>query len=530
MQTIHIAVSLSVFAMATIIYLLTKFLNKCNTDDEEEEEEEVRQVTSIQEKEYTPPPHNLMFDKKTNPILRYVIPVMVVLTMLIFVISNLAKGAIIGLGLTVPSGKMYGPVHFFEFTLIKTLNQLWDLKIYLLFFIIFIFSLIWPYVKLFLMLVAWVVPKSHLKLKQREDLLFWLDALGKLSLVDIFALVVFMVAFKFDIPLSGSHVATYIDPEFGFHCFLYATVLSLIIGHTATFVHRQSIRPKFEGTTTIKASIRTHKFHGRTDDSYMKLSTFFQALLVFFLIIDLVLLSMGIFQKVFVVVIGGLPGVLIGYPGNHKMESVWTFGLGIPLAVTGDPTISVRIIQVVFFFFAVIMPYACVLVVSVMYLVPMSVQAQQRIYSLAEICNAWSAIEVFLLASLVSVLQIPKLVHGIRQKHCLPLEKLLKKFHFQELVGTTKCIDIHTRMESEGAILYVGVGIHILLMHFFIKLSHRALHDRIEREGTFKRKNNSSGLETEKDSQKFFVCFTKTCLGRFLFKDYTPSEEDTPSP
>jgi len=52
------------------------------------------------------------------------------------------------------------------------------------------------------MLFAWTAPTSRLSVRKREQLLMWLDALGKYSLVDTYVLVLMMVAFRFHVVLD----------------------------------------------------------------------------------------------------------------------------------------------------------------------------------------------------------------------------------------------------------------------------------------------------------------------------------------
>ena len=269
---------ISVYFCANIIFLSIQF---CKKRSEDEPPREIYDEPSPSQRELrkTTFPKNLMFAPKTKPSIRYLIPALIFCTIFLFLVSITAPGAVLSVGATAPPHQVFGPFTILNFTLILTLEKMWNNGLYTLFFIIFIFSLIWPYVKLILMLVAWTVPERWFSLEQREELLFWLDALGKFSLVDIFALVVFMAVFRFHFPVMSVNVATYIIPEFGFNCFLYATVSSLIIGHAATYVNRLNIRPTIKSYSKQKYSIRTHLFQGNTEGSYKKLSKLFQVAL-----------------------------------------------------------------------------------------------------------------------------------------------------------------------------------------------------------------------------------------------------------
>ena len=517
---------ISVYFCANVIFLSIQFCKKRN---EESPPREIYHEPSPSQREArkTTFPKNLMFAPKTKPFVRYLIPALIFCTIFLFLVSTTAKGADLCLGVRVPPNKLFGPYSVMQFTLIHTLEKMWNNGLYTLFFVILVFSLIWPYVKLVLMLVAWTVPERVFSLEQREELLFWLDALGKFSLVDIFALVVFMAVFRFHFPVGSIKIATYIIPMFGFNCFLYATVASLIIGHAATYINRINIRPTITSYSNYKCSIRTHLFEGSSEGSYKKLSKLFQVVLGFCIALDLVLLGLGMFRSIYVFHLGGLPGKFLGFPANRKEVSVWGFGLAITRAVSNPNGIGVRLIQAIFLFFAVIMPFAVVIVSAILFFVPLGIKAQERVFALAEICNAWSSIEVFLLASLLCTLQIPKLIHSIRQKNCGAIENLFKKFDFKDIFGTDKCIDIRAHMKADAITLYIAVGVHIFLMYIFLKLSHRVLHDRIEREFQSEESNRSNKeVKTKHDSKQFFQRFSNSCLGKVFFVEYTPPVEE----
>ena len=63
------------------------------------------------------------------------------------------------------------------------------------------------------------------------------DALGKWSLIDAFVMVLFRVAFRFQLTTRDDDAWATVDvrvaPRWGFHAFVLATVVSLGVGHVA---------------------------------------------------------------------------------------------------------------------------------------------------------------------------------------------------------------------------------------------------------------------------------------------------------
>jgi hypothetical protein len=103
--------------------------------------------------------------------------------------------------------------------------------------LIWIFTGIWPYVKLVLSLFAWVTPTKYLSVKSRGVLLLWIDALAKLSVVDIFTLIlgvavllVFIGGPDKSLKSDGVYYAfkAIVVPQAGFYCIIIAQRMSRV--------------------------------------------------------------------------------------------------------------------------------------------------------------------------------------------------------------------------------------------------------------------------------------------------------------
>ena len=181
-----------------------------------------------------------------------------------------ASGAATG-GFSYPDVPLMLPP-LFDFTLANSVKDMWRAKVYPLSVLIAVFSGGWPYLKLALMLAAWVAPPRAMPVPRRGRLLGALDALGKWSLIDAFVMTLFMVAFRFHIEtpptpvvdpwsseaseasaggsaVGGSEASAMamasldvtVEPKWGFYSFLLATVLSLVLGHVTLGWHRAAL-------------------------------------------------------------------------------------------------------------------------------------------------------------------------------------------------------------------------------------------------------------------------------------------------
>lgn len=103
--------------------------------------------------------------------------------------------------------------------------------------LIWIFMGVWPYVKLLLSLFAWIAPTTWIGVKRRGVVLIWIDALAKLSVVDIFTvligvavLLVYIGGPDESITSDGVYYAlkAVVIPKAGCYCILIAQRLSRV--------------------------------------------------------------------------------------------------------------------------------------------------------------------------------------------------------------------------------------------------------------------------------------------------------------
>ena len=92
----------------------------------------------------------------------------------------------------------------FDFSLVNSVRDMWLAGSEVLSTLVAVFSGVWPYMKLILMLIAFFLPTSILSHKRREKILIVLDATGKFSFLDTYVMMMMIVAFHFhvELPLS----------------------------------------------------------------------------------------------------------------------------------------------------------------------------------------------------------------------------------------------------------------------------------------------------------------------------------------
>jgi len=115
------------------------------------------------------------------------------------------------------------------FTGIVNLAQEGD---WLLAFIIFFFSIVFPVAKLTALWVIWAI---RLEEKSRASLLHWLALLGKWSMLDVFVVAIMVVAAKL-------RTLTTVQPQIGVYVFGASIIVSMITTQYIEQLARRSLR------------------------------------------------------------------------------------------------------------------------------------------------------------------------------------------------------------------------------------------------------------------------------------------------
>lgn len=412
---------------------------------------------------------SLAFHPRIRPGFRWGLPLLMLSTMLLFLSSNSGVGAVVKIYITANGRPATEIPPVFGFSLIGSIKDMFDGKVYALGLLIICFSGIWPYMKPMLMMVCWFRPPAYLSISKRQGLLNFLDAFGKWSLVDTFVMVMFMVAFKFDLAApTGSGVLNDILREsgdngqfqvqvealYGFYSFLIATFMSLICGHVTTACHRYAHKIGEFGVQGDVAQKRRLCYvlpsssavdvHGPT----VAIS------------VSLLLVLCGTFLQTFNFNFLGLAGYALG-EDQHRPFSVFSLGMQLPAASEDPNSFWIRALQGVFFLFAIIVVVAYHVILIVLWAAPMTTRMQKQFFLTAQVLNAWSGLDVFCVTILAGVLEIRQFANFIVGDKCDGIDALLAKSPLAHQMpgGVTTCFDVDSTLRAGFIVLAVAVVI-----------------------------------------------------------------------
>ena len=124
---------------------------------------------------------------------RFGIPICIIMNFALFLASDLGSGVSADIQFS-DNGEVLTYETIITISIFSSVRELWKTKSYALAVLITVTSICWPYFKLILAFYSWVTPWKNAR--TREKLIEWVDALGKWSFVDIFVLIITMVAFQ----------------------------------------------------------------------------------------------------------------------------------------------------------------------------------------------------------------------------------------------------------------------------------------------------------------------------------------------
>jgi len=499
-------------------------------DSNQDEINEVMEVESpLRQKAIVSSSSSLMYHPSIHNILRYVFPIVLSLTIILLLTSNLSTGASVDLQVTKVNGQsLIQSINIYEFSLSSTLGEMWRAGVYMLMLLIWLCSGVWPYVKLILMIICWVTSTKTLPPIKREKILYLLDCLGKFSLVDAYVLVLMMVAFRYNLEVAGvGAVDVYVAPKYGFYSFLFVTIVSLFSGHAMLFLHRRSTLPSIPVDSGRYESLSKHVYDDKRGRGLLKMRKCFRRTVIFAFIFTFMLILIGANLHSFRFSFDGVAGVVLG-ESRHREFSLVSIGESISQSVQNE-SFGIHWIKMTYFFFALVMPLVCLTLLFTLFIIPMRLKRQQQIFILAEIANAWSAIEVFVIAVLASLVEIGPFSASMVEQHCILFDQLLSGFTGSGGDKLHHCFRVKSSIDGSVAVLVIAVILNSLLVSTLHRLCHHAIWERIERED----RPNSSPDEsrTVKDcvlAHTFVSNVRMTKLGFIMFEEITfgPLESD----
>lgn len=218
---------------------------------QEEEEHRVSRIPTKGDGSGTGQGHRSLMKNRNLPCwVRYYVPIVLTVNVLFFVMGHIYTAASVDIVLKL-FGKEVRIDGIVTMSLGNTLKDMLNAKNppWPLIILLGGMSGVWPYTKLTMIYSCWMLPPSKLRPKKRGQLLMTLDALGKWSLIDLYVMLFFMLAFRVNVTNPDLAV---LPPElweadlkltavWGLFAFTIAVISSLVVNNLAIHYHRNAL-------------------------------------------------------------------------------------------------------------------------------------------------------------------------------------------------------------------------------------------------------------------------------------------------
>lgn len=436
-------------------------------------------TTPLVSQENTPA---LVVHSGISPLIRYGIVILICGNIGMFLFSNTNVGASVYILMTVAGQETRLP-SMFQFSLANSVHDMWVAGVYPLSIMIALFSGAWPYAKLLLMMMCWLAPTRFLRESTRESVLMFVDKLGKWSLLDGFIMVLMLVAFRFHMAVPGmtnTMMDVFVESDVGIHTFVGATMMSLAITHLCLYFHREVTAGHKVLLLDLpeKESLRNHHLEvcGRRAH-WTVLGRFSIPILIILAATNLV---SGAYIQSFNFVFKGAAGMALDLLGSSSSQGYSLLNLGekMPNSSADPMDVGIRFLQATYYTFAIAMPMLLLLSLFIIWFVPLTLRAQHRLYVAIEVFNAWSALDVFVLAIIASLLELQQFAQFIIGDKCDSINPLLAKYFDKALDGDDKCFDVIATLSEGCWVLFAAALVMNVCSLIVMNSCHGALMER----------------------------------------------------
>jgi hypothetical protein len=176
--------------------------------------------------------------------------------------------------------------------------------------------------------------------------------------------------------------------------------------------------------------------------------------------------------------IEGLAGLVLGDKAKRRY-SLMSLGEAIPGSSKDER--GALSLEVVYFFFGFALPLLQLVLLTVLWVVPLSLKLQQRLYVACEVSTSWAALDVFAVGVVAALLEISKFAQFMVGHRCDPLNKFLGKHLDRALGGDDKCFDVSTELTRGAWVLLPAAFVSGVVGVVLLRKAKAKLDERVER-------------------------------------------------
>ena len=187
---------------------------------------------------------SMVFSEELPLLIRIIVPIVLLGNISLFLSGHLSKGGEVRIYLQLAGDEIIVD-DFYSFSIAQSGIELWNAGAKELAILLLLFSGAWPYTKQLVTLGLWFLPPNVVSLSRRGSILYWLDALAKWSMIDVFVMIITLAAFRVTIESPTAvlddiyQVDLLVVPVWGLYANMLAQLLSQVTSHIIIGYHRK---------------------------------------------------------------------------------------------------------------------------------------------------------------------------------------------------------------------------------------------------------------------------------------------------
>jgi hypothetical protein len=195
-----------------------------------------------------------------------------------------------------------------------------------------------------------------------------------------------------------------------------------------------------------------------------------KVLVVLLLMVTALFVVAGTFMLTMRFEFKGLVGLMLKDAADVDYSFV-TVGTSIPEHSGVPNDFATRWLQASLFLFGQAMPLALLLTMLILWLVPMTLGWQRTLFVLAEVLNAWSALDVFCISIAAALLEIQQFAAFIVGDSCDSINVILEEYMDEALEGDDKCFDVVAKLDQVIQLHYIASCFWLVLILIAVRFS-----------------------------------------------------------
>jgi len=381
---------------------------------------------------------SMAFSASIPLFVRISIPLVILGNIGLFLSGHLSLGASIDIFGEALGEEIMLP-QFFEFSMAKSTIDSFKAGAISLAIIITIFSGLWPYTKQLITLYLWFAPPSRVLVSKRGSIFVWLDSFAKWSMIDVYILIITIVAFRISIKSPANLPENFyvfdilVVPLWGLYANMLAQVVSQISSHVIihyhnkiikhgirtveceSYVRRSSMEERIKNEK-ITQNVRSHVYSKSPNlmGEKLKIRKGVNIMIAILGFLSVVFLLLGCFLPSLRLEVFGLVGLILE-SGDQSEEAITFHSIYSMVQLimneakfidTAPQYFGLWTLICILVMTSMIVPALLMFVVLLVWFVSMTRQARDRYLLVIDMLKAWQYVEVYIISMFLAAWQL----------------------------------------------------------------------------------------------------------------------------